>query len=148
MKPLKKPNDKGSIYITVMIILMVILMLLAMLMTITTRDVRTSNLYSGGIKAYYIAHSGIAKGIAHAMANPEESMDDFMEQNEPFPQYPASHGMEWRVEYDEENDNYTITSESYLDYNDKITLKRKLEVTVRIQDELVEVVSWQQKYDS
>ncbi len=144
---MKQSNDKGSIYITVLIILMVILMLLAMLMTITTKDVRTSNLYSEGIKAYYIAHSGIAKGIAHAMANPEESTEETAQENNPFPsQYPASHTMEWRVDYNEENDNYTITSEGYYEYNDKITLKRMLEVTVLIQDELVEVVSWQQKH--
>ncbi|HHV63661.1 MAG TPA: hypothetical protein GXX46_01070 [Peptococcaceae bacterium] len=142
---MKHPKDKGSIYITVMIILAVLLMLLTMLMIITTKDIRTTHLYSQGIRAYYLAHSGLAQGLAYAKSNPEENQTEVIEN--PFPaQYPAYHRLEWQVEYNKDEDNYIITATGYYHYNKKITIQRRLEAIVRIEDDLVEILSWRQKY--
>lgn len=147
---MKHSRDKGSMYITVIIILVIIFMLLSMLMTITGRDARTSDLYSVGIRASYIAYSGIARGIAWAKINQDEDEKDkeLTEELRIFSsQYPAFHRLEWRVDYSDEDENYTIIATGYYKYNDKITVKRKLKAVVRVQDDLVQVDSLKQIYD-
>jgi len=142
----KYSQDKGSIYITVTIILLVILMLLSMLIIIAGRDVRTSDFYSAGIRAYYLAHTGIAEGIAWARSDQKTNNPGKTEENVFSDQYPVEHRIQWHVDYSDKNKTYTIISTGSYSFNnnDNIKVQRTLTVTVRVKDGAVEVDSWLQ----
>lgn len=146
-KYLRHSNEQGSIYITVVIILAVILMVLGMLIVITGRDMRTSNLYSEGIRAHYIAQSGIAKGIEFSRTDPKINKAELTEDNIFSSDYSAFHRLKWQVNYNSTDKNYRIISEGLYRYNDKIDVRRMLEVIIKVQDGTVELVSWKQQYE-
>lgn len=139
-------NDKGSIYITVVIIIAVVLMLLSSLTIIVGRDSRTSDLYGAGIKAYYLAHSGITEGISYIIendpqGNPANPSD--LSTNPFASSYSPDHSYSWSVTYNAADKNYKIDATGIYQYNENISVTREIEAVVELNtDKSVKIISW------
>ncbi|KNY25811.1 hypothetical protein Bccel_1071 [Pseudobacteroides cellulosolvens ATCC 35603 = DSM 2933] len=59
MEFMKTKNKKGAVFIIVSIVLSIILIILSTLLALITTEVKLSQTYADGLKAYYICHSSV-----------------------------------------------------------------------------------------
>lgn len=135
-----RSNNNGTIYIMVVFIASIILTLIGTLLTITAAEVRLSKAYSDGIKAYYIAESGIEKAKAYILGQSlpvdgtvfEDKKSYIKSENSSvnFFSYDKNYSINIAITYDTVGSVYIITSEAM--YNNKV--KRKIEVSIKKDD--------------
>lgn len=100
-----KNNNNGFVYITVSIVLAMIFIMYGALMTNVTTAVTGTNSYSDGVKAYYIAQSGVAFAMEY-IADHRDVVADFRPPSPwkskidnlfPAEKYPGDYTINWKV---------------------------------------------------
>lgn len=137
---LKFNNNKGSVFITVTVILSILLIMLGLMLTVTSTDVRISQSYADGVTAYYLAESGAALAMAYAVENPKQRADysEILTKADSDFSYSKDYTIEWKVIYDKDSDDYTITSESTYG-----KARRKIQVLISMgKDDKITINEW------
>ena len=111
MKYLNKNN--GSIFITINMTIAAIIIGISMLLSVSLISFKTSKTFGDGIKAYYIAESGvwdaikyikINRGVANNYSISKDNTDNI------FPEYTNNYNYTWVIVSNTLNQDYVIKS--------------------------------------
>ncbi len=136
----KMSNNKGLIIVTVTVVFTIIIMITIVLMTITINTYKTSKSFGEGVKAYYLAESGVSEAYSYLLTHSDANVDNHIDSNIFSPIYDQPHSIAWSVSYDSNSTAYTITSTG--------TYKRSTkELLITAQNVLskIKVTSWNQQ---
>lgn len=137
-------SKKGSVFITVAMILAILLILMGMLMTISTTDMRIAQNYSDGIKAYYMAQSGVELAMAAALNKDatHSTTPDSGSYIQSEYSTAATKNVSWAVDWDTDSSTWKATATAY--YGNNRMSVRSIDVTLTIIDEQIVINSWKQ----
>ncbi|MDO8610128.1 MAG: pilus assembly PilX N-terminal domain-containing protein, partial [bacterium] len=137
-------SNKGSVFITVTTILSILLILMGMLMTISTTDMSISQNYSDGIKAYYMAQSGVELAMAAALSkyasnSTTPASGSYIQSEYSFA---ITKNVSWTLNWDIPSNKWKVTSTA--NYGNNRVSVRIINVTLSIIRGKIVINSWQQ----
>jgi type II secretory pathway component PulK len=127
-------SQKGSTFIIVIMVLSIMLIMAGTMAGTVNSELKTSSLYNDGVRAYFIAESGIAEAMDWVKSDNKTNYNKPVENNLFSPNYSKTHSLKWEVEYNNVTQKYTINSAGIYYSSSNIPVTRKLTAVVSASD--------------
>lgn len=122
---LRRKSQKGTIFVTIAFVLAIIFVLVSFVFTIMTNELKIMRVNADTNIVSYIALSGIEKGMAYILGNPGSS---YAENNPSIFSYKKEHALTWYVNFNAQDNSYTIISEAFYGKSKK-SITRKVRIS-------------------